>query len=232
MTKAGKVAKIYIRRAGNRCVPDWRFESLDPLSLFSRFDRWKYFFRFSHVIHSYVKRSSRNSRAFHRRVLASRAAREASSRHRGEAAMVSQEPPPRPKFRRADTGGKTHENERGSAKSLCVNSTKVPLLSRDARTGAATKATGPSSSTRDSSDSSVNAMDVGKENNAPPDGRALKVRGESSVVAPRILVSVVARVRRADAAPARRASLPSRRLPRASVALPRASGRRRAPAAA
>ena len=133
------------------------------------------------------------------------------------------------KVRRADTGEKTHANERGSAKSLCVTSTKVRLLSRDARTGAATKATGPSSSTRDSS---VIAMDDGKENIAPPDGRALKVRGESSVVAPRILVSVVARVRRADAAPARRASLPSRRLPRASVALPRASGRRRAPAAA
>ena len=133
------------------------------------------------------------------------------------------------KVRRADTGEKTHANERGSAKSLCLTGTKVPLLPRDARTGAATKATGPSSSTRDSS---VIAMDVGKENIAPPDGRALKVRGESSVVAPRILVSVVARVRRADAAPARRASLPSRRLPRASVALPRASGRRRAPAAA
>ena len=135
------------------------------------------------------------------------------------------------KVRRADTGEKTHANERGSAKSLCLTGTKVPLLPRDARTGAATKATGPSSSTRDSS-VIVIAMDFGKENIAPPDGRALKVRGESSVVAPRILVSVVARVRRADAAPARRASLPSRRLPRASVALPRASGRRRAPAAA
>ena len=136
------------------------------------------------------------------------------------------------KVRRADTGEKTHANERGSAKSLCLTGRKVPLLprERDARTGAATKATGPSSSTRDSS--VIIAMDVGKENIAPPDGRALKVRGESSVVAPRILVSVVARVRRADAAPARRASLPSRRLPRASVALPRASGRRRAPAAA
>ena len=134
------------------------------------------------------------------------------------------------KVRRADTGGQTHANERGFGKSLCVTSTKVRLLSRDARTGAATKATGPSSSTRDSS--VIIAMDVGKENIAPPDGRALKVRGESSVVAPRILVSVVARVRRADAAPARRASFPSRRLPRASVALPRASGRRRAPAAA
>ena len=146
--------------------------------------------------------------------------------------MISQNPPPRvsgSKVRRADTGEKTHANERGSAKSLCLTGTKVPLLPRDARTGAATKATGPSSSTRDSS---VIAMDVGKENIAPPDGRALKVRGESSVVAPRILVSVVARVRRADAAPARRASFPSRRLPRASVALPRASGRRRAPAAA
>ena len=120
------------------------------------------------------------------------------------------------KVRRADTGEKTHANERGSAKSLCLTGTKVPLLPRDARTGAATKATGPSSSTRDSS--VIIAMDVGKENIAPPDGRALKVRGESSVVAPRILVSVVARVRRADAAPARRASFPSRRLPRASGA--------------
>ena len=166
----------------------------------------------------YVKGSSRNSRAFHRRVLASRAAREASSRHRGEAAMVSHDRQSMvlgSKVRRADTGGQTHANERGFGKSLCVTSTKVRLLSRDARTGAATKATGPSSSTRDSS---VIAMDDGKENTAPPDGRALKVRGESSVVAPRILVSVVARVRRADAAPARRASFPSRRLPRASGA--------------
>ena len=122
------------------------------------------------------------------------------------------------KVRRADTGEKTHANERGSAKSLCLTGTKVPLLPRDARTGAATKATGPSSSTRDSS--VIIAMDVGKENIAPPDGRALKVRGESSVVAPRILVSVVARVRRADAAPARRASFPSRRLPRRRRAEP------------
>ena len=135
------------------------------------------------------------------------------------------------KVRRADTGGQTHADERGFGKSLCVTGEQVNLVSRNAippRADAATKATGPSTSTHDSS---VIAMDVGKENIAPPDGRALKVRGESSVVA-RILVSVVARVRRADAAPARRASLPSRRLPRASVALPRASGRRRAPAAA
>jgi hypothetical protein len=123
------------------------------------------------------------------------------------------------KVRRADTGEKTYANERGSTKSLCLTGRKVPLLprERDARTGAATKAPGPSSSTRDSS-VIVIAMDFGKENIAPPDGRALKVRGESSVVAPRILVSVVARVRRADAAPARRASFPSRRLPRASGA--------------
>ena len=143
--------------------------------------------------------------------------------------MVSQ------KVRRADTDGQTHAYERGPGKQICVTGKQVNLGSRNApppRADAEAKANGSPSSTRDSSDSSVNAMDVGKENNEPPDGRALKVRGESSVVAPRILVSVVARVRRADAAPARRASLPSRRLPRASVALPRASGRRRAPAAA
>jgi hypothetical protein len=120
------------------------------------------------------------------------------------------------KVRRADTGEKTYANERGSTKSLCLTGRKVPLLPPDARTGASTKATGPSSSMRDSA--VIIAMDDGKENIAPPDGRALKVRGESSVVAPRILVSVVARVRRADAAPARRASFPSRRLPRASGA--------------
>ena len=157
--------------------------------------------------------------------------------------MVSQNPSTQDcvlgsKVRRADTGGQTHADERGFGKWICVTGEQVNLVSRNEsvsrnaippRADAATKATGPSSSTHDSS---VIAMDGGKENIAPPDGRALKVRGESSVVAPRILVSVVARVRRADAAPARRASLPSRRLPRASVALPRASGRRRAPAAA
>ena len=144
---------------------------------------------------------------------------------------------PGSKVRRADTGGQTHADERGSAKSICATGTQVHLVSRNAsvsrnafsRADAAAKANGSPSSPRDSP---VVRMEVGKENIAPPDGRALKVRGESSVVAPRILVSVVARVRRADAAPARRASFPSRRLPRASVALPRASGRRRAPAAA
>ena len=137
--------------------------------------------------------------------------------------MFSQNPStqdrvPGSKVRRADTGGQTHADERGFGKSICVTGEQVNLVSRNAippRADAATKATGPSTSTRDSS---VIAMDVGKENIAPPDGRALKVRGESSVVAPRILVSVVARVRRADAAPARRASFPSRRLPRASGA--------------
>ena len=127
--------------------------------------------------------------------------------------MFSQNPPPQDrvlgsKVRRADTGGQTHADERGFGKSLCVTGEQVNLVSRNEsvsrnaippRADAATKATGPSSSTRDSS---VIAMDDGKENTAPPDGRALKVRGESSVVA-RILVSVVARVRRADAAPAR-----------------------------
>ena len=80
------------------------------------------------------------------------------------------------KVRRADTGEKTYANERGSTKSLCLTGRKVPLLprERDARTGAATKAPGPSSSTRDSS---VIAMDVGKENIAPPEVEVPKVRG-------------------------------------------------------
>lgn len=151
--------------------------------------------------------------------------------------MSSRDPPPPvlgSKVRRADTGGQTHANERGFAKTFCATGAQVRLAPRNAtpRTGGATKANGPSSSTPDSS---VVAMDVGKENAAPPDGRVLKVRGgerrcclrESSLF-PRATTS--ARVSRVDAPRAlRRAGATSTaRL----VALPRASGRRCALAAA
>jgi hypothetical protein len=91
--------------------------------------------------------------------------------------MISQNPPPRvsgSKVRRADTGGKTHANERGSTKSMQVTGTRVAFAPRDAmpRTDAAAKANGPPSSMHDS--------DVGKENNAPPRVQVLKVRAESS----------------------------------------------------
>ena len=124
---------------------------------------------------------------FTARVLESRAAREASSRHRGEAAMTSQNPSPRvsgSKVRRTDTGGQTHTTERGTAKSMNVTGIRVALAPRDAmpRTDAAAKANGPPSSMHDSF---VVGTDVGKENIAPPGVQVLKVRGgELVVVAP------------------------------------------------
>ena len=96
--------------------------------------------------------------------------------------MVSQNPSTQDcvlgsKVRRADTGGQTHADERGFGKWICVTGEQVNLVSRNAippRADAATKATGPSSSTHDSS---VIAMDGGKENIAPPEVEVPKVRG-------------------------------------------------------
>jgi hypothetical protein len=140
---------------------------------------------------------------FTARVLESRAAREASSRHRGEAAMTSQNPSPRvsgSKVRRTDTGGQTHSNERGTAKPMNVTGIRVALAPRDAkpRTDAAAKANGPPSSMHDSF---VVGTDVGKENIAPPGVQVLKVRAESSLLLLRELDPLFRATIRASAAP-------------------------------
>ena len=101
--------------------------------------------------------------------------------------MFSQNPStqdrvPGSKVRRADTGGQTHADERGSAKSICATGTQVHLVSRNAsvsrnafsRADAAAKANGSPSSPRDSP---VVRMEVGKENIAPPEVEVPKVRG-------------------------------------------------------